>query len=180
LSAASTDVLTLICDQNWDSFLQESYDDNVVMFRDSTVCRTALDILRQRGAEVVGWARERLRHPGYDAREDAAYLLGVLAGDGKLGSDQAAVAAELALLATRPWQEDTKEIQANTAAMSALHMIDGEICLATMRQILTSPEWDNDDIQWEAASILSDLTGQSFMEGGNPVQVAKDWLRRNP
>jgi hypothetical protein len=127
----------------------------------------------------VGWARQRLRHFGYDAREDAAYLLRALAGDGKLGSDEAAVAVELASLATRPWQEDTKEIQANTAAMSALHMIGGKICHATMRQILTSSEWDNDDIQWDATSILSDLTGQPFMQASNPVQAAKDWLRSN-
>ncbi len=180
LSAASTDSLTSLCDRYWDSFLQENHDDNVIMVRDSTVCRTALDILRQRGAEVVDWARERLRHPGYDAREDAAYLLGALAGDGQLGSDEGAVAAELALLATRPWQEDTKEIQANTAAMSALHTIGGEVCLATMRQILTSREWDNDDLQWDAASILSDLTGQAFMEASDPIRVAKDWLSSNP
>ncbi len=37
------------------SFLQQAHEDNVVMFRDSAVCRTALDILRQRGAEAVGW-----------------------------------------------------------------------------------------------------------------------------
>jgi hypothetical protein len=180
LSAASTEVLTALCDNYWNSFLDESEWDDVVRIRDSTVCRRALDILGGRGSEAIRWARSRLTHPGYDAREEAACLLGVLAAHGQLGSEEEAVAAELASSATRPWQEDTKEIQANTAAMIALHMIGGEICFATMRQILTSPEWDNDDAQWDAASILSDLTGQPFMEAGNPVQAAKDWLRGNP
>ena len=179
LSATSTQVLTTLCDSYWNSFLNECEDD-VVIIRDSTVCRRSLDILGERGSEALGWARERLKHPGYDAREDGACLLGVLAAKGALGSEEQAVAAELALLVTRPWKEDPKELQANTAAMAALHMIGGDRCLATMRHVLASPEWDNSDIQWDAACILSDATGQHFMETSNPIQAAKDWSRSNP
>ena len=90
------------------------------------------------------------------------------------------MASELASLATRRWVDDRKEVQANTAAIRALQMIGGDTCLATMRQILTSREWNNEDVQWDAARIFSDLIGQQFIESSDPVQAAKDWIRANP
>jgi hypothetical protein len=180
LSTADTKILTELCDIYWYSSLEDIEQDDVVVIRDRSICRQSLEILGERGSEVIEWARRRLQHPGYDAREEAACLLGTVAARGKLGSEERAIAAELASLATRPWHEDPKELQANNAAMNALRTIGGDICLTTMRKIIESPEWDDNDIQWDAAQILSDAIGQKFMETSHPVQAAKAWIRSNP
>lgn len=175
LRDADTDVLKSLCDQYWNSFLEDFDDDTVI--RDSRICQSALDLLVDRAPEVISWACQRLNHPGYDARESAAWLLGRLAENGRLGSSEGVVAHELAALATRCWEEDTKEIVANAVALRSLQKIGGPVCIETARRILLSPEWDDDDLQWDAAEVLAAATGERFMEADDPVQTSKEWSR---
>jgi hypothetical protein len=135
---------------------------------------------RRAGQHQFAWACARLHHPGYDAREDVASLLGDLAERGQLGGRQDTVAQELAALAIRPWEEDTKEVQANTAALHSLARIGGPAFLGALRMILLSSQWDDDDLQWDAAQLLSGLTGGAIGASGDPVKAAKDWLRSQP
>ncbi len=58
----------------------------------------------------------------------------------------------------------------------ALSVIGGAPCMKAVRAVLTSPDWDDDDNQWEAAEMLADITGESFMNADDPVAAAKMWL----
>jgi hypothetical protein len=97
-----------------------------------------------------------------------------------LGEQLATVTEELAALVTRPWEEDTKEVQANTSALLSLAKIGGPILIATLRRILTSDKWDGDDLQWSAAEILSQVAGKPIMQEEAPLKAAKEWMAANP
>ena len=174
-----------ICDAYWNSFLEQSDVAPEDAFSQSSVRDTnryvhAINELANRGPAIVDWAIARLRHPGYDAHEQAAWLVGELGSQGHLGEVRESVIEELNWLASRPIEEDTKEAQANTAAVSALQKIGDSRAITAYRHILTAPEWDADDLQWCTADALGQLVGESFMDCKDPVTAAKDWLERHP
>lgn len=179
------DTLTAICDAYWNSFLDDS---NVApedafstsSVRDYNQYVNAINELSVRGPEILDWAIARVRHVGYDAREQVAWLLGALASKNQLGEKRQTVIDELTWLATRSIEDDTKEAQANSAAVIALGKTGDLRAVTALRHILTVPEWDPDDLQWEAAEILGELAGESFMDCDEPVAVARDWLQRHP
>lgn len=178
LDSAPTSVLTELCDSYWNSFLDEDFETSC--FRESRVSSRALDILATRGSEALRWARERLKHPGYDARAGSAWLIGELVSKDQLGYCREEVARELAALTTRPWDEDTKELAANSVAMEALSRIGGPICIEAMRQLLTSEEWDGDELQYFAATVLAEQLNEPFQDADDKVQAAKKWLADHP
>ncbi|MBX7256674.1 MAG: hypothetical protein K1Y02_09960 [Candidatus Hydrogenedentes bacterium] len=179
LGDASTDALMELCDDFWRS-LSPDFDSSVPegakIVRSYETYVAAFNLLCARGPESIPWARERLTHPEYDAREAAASLLGTLAKRGLLGNLADAIANDLSALAERPWEVDTKEVQANDAAIQALASIGGPIAIETMCRILKSPQWNEDDLQWSATQVLAQLTEHPFMEAENPVKAAKTWL----
>ncbi|HUG94108.1 MAG TPA: hypothetical protein VML55_24975 [Planctomycetaceae bacterium] len=177
LSGAPTEVLMELCDDYWNSYLDDGDHSSVV--RDSRICQSALEELASRGPEVIAWARARLRHAGYDARGDAARLFGKLCTRHIHGCDLDACVADLSRLAVRPWEEDTKETEANTAALTALASIRSPRAIPALRQILTSPEWQDDELPWEAAEVLGEIVGVSFEESEDPVEAAREWLRNS-
>jgi hypothetical protein len=177
LDDAPTQVLTTLCDDYWDSFLPANDEESVI--RDSRVHYRALEILAARGNEALRWARQRLTHTGYDAREDSASLIAQWAERDLLRPDKDAVARELVTLAVTPPEADSKEAQAASVALHALSIIGGPHCMAAVREVLTSSAWDEDDNQWECAEILSGLTNQPFMDSEDPVAAAKSWLKAN-
>jgi hypothetical protein len=179
LDGATTDQLTRLCDDYWDSFLLDD-DLEQQIIRDGCVHRRAMELLAARGSESLSWARARLAHRGYDAREDAASLIMQLAQSKQLGQHAEAIGDELVVLALRAPEEDTKEAQAASAALMALSVIGGAPCMKAVRGVLTSSEWDEDDNQWQAAEILAEMTGEPLMEADDPVVAAKAWLDRNP
>lgn len=178
LDEASTDQLTQLCDDYWNSF-QTDDDLDQMIIRDSRVHRRALELLAGRGSESLSWACDRLKHPGYDAREDAALLIMQLAQSKQLGAHAEAIGNELVALALRAPEEDTKEAQAASAALIALSVIGGPACMKAVRGVLTSPDWDEDDNQWQATEILAEITGESFLKAEDPVAAAKAWLAGN-
>lgn len=178
LDDVDTRILTAICDDYWNSYLATNEDDSFV--RAPEVHRRALEIIATRVDEALPWARQRLAHPGYDAREDSATLIAQWAENEMLGREKEAIAFELVTLATTPPIEDTKEAQAAAAALRALSIIGGPQCMAAVRQVLTSQVWDGDDNQWECAEILAELTSQPFMDAEDPVAAAKTWLQVHP
>lgn len=178
LDGASTKVLTALCDDYWNSYLATNDDESFI--RDSQVHQRTLEIIATRGNEGLKWALERLSHAGYDAREDSASLIGQLAENDMLGDDKEAISGELLKLAVTPPREDTKEAQAASVALRALSIIGGAACMAAVRQVLASSDWDDDDNQWECAEMLAELTNESFMDTEDPVAAAKSWLDANP
>jgi hypothetical protein len=174
LDEAPSPVLMALCDNYWNSFLGEAAEDSFV--RDSSVHRRALEILATRAGDALPWARQRLSHPGYDAREDAASLIVQWAENDSLGHEKEATARELVTLANIPPRDDTKEAQAASMALRALAVIGGPHCLAAARHVLTSPDWEGDDNQWDCAEILAELTGEPFMQSDDPVRAAKEWI----
>jgi hypothetical protein len=178
LDDADTRILTALCDDYWNSYLATNVDESFI--RDSEVHRRALEIIATRSDEVLPWARQRLSHAGYDAREDAASLIARWAANDILGNDKEAIARELVTLAVTPPNEDTKEAQAAGVALRALSIIGGPQCMAAIRQVLTSRDWDNDDNQWECVKILAHLTNELFMDADDPVAAANSWLAANP
>jgi hypothetical protein len=178
LDNAPTPILMALCDDYWNSFLAEADDDSFV--RDSSVHRRALEILATRAGDALPWARQRLSHPGYDAREDVASLIAEWAENDSLGHEKEATARELVTLAITPPKEDTKEAQAASMALRALAVIGGPHCLAAVRHVLASPDWDNDDNQWDCAEILAESTGEPFMQSDDPVLAAKEWIENHP
>lgn len=179
LTAAPADALMDLCDDFWKSLSPEfaaSIPEGIRVIRSYETFVAAFNELCGRGPEGIPWARERLTHPEYDAREAAATLLGALAKRGLLGNLADAVACDLAALAERPWEVDTKEVQANDAAIHALATIGGPIAIETMCRILKSSLWNEDDLQWSATQVLAQLTEHPFMEAEDPVRAAKAWL----
>lgn len=83
-------------------------------------------------------------------------------------------------MATRPIEEDTKEVEANAVALGALSRIGGPRIIPTLREILTSPRWEQDDLSWEAALILGVILRVPFDESKDPVASAREWLALNP
>ena len=179
LESASSAALLRLCDDFWDSYADDD-DFEQPMIRDACVYRHALDILATRGRDGLAWAHAHLRHPEYYARQDAASLIWQLAQSGQLGQDAEVIGDELVHLALRPPVEDTKEAQAASAALTALSAIGGSACMKAVRGVLTSPDWDQDDNQWQAAEILAGITTEAFMEANDPVAAAKTWLKANP
>ena len=177
LEGAPTDSLTQLCDDYWNSYLDDDFDQT--LFRVSRVHQRALELLATRGSDSRLWARARLKHPEYYVRQDAAYLIMKIAQFGQLGPDAAAIGEELVFLALRVPVVDSKEAQAASVALSALSIIGGSACMKAIRGVLTSPDWDQDDNQWLATEILADITAESFMEADDPVSAAKTWLAAN-
>lgn len=174
LDQADSQTLMALCDDYWDSYF-EDFEHPVVRSHD--IDYRAIEILGNRGDTAISWAYERLSHPGYDARKRAADLLGVLGSKGLLGERKQSVVEALAELATHPWKEDTKEVQANTSAVLALEKIGGDNCIDVMKTILTSPVWDQDCLQIAAVEILSRVTEKNFMDEEDPLAAAKAWVR---
>ncbi len=79
-------------------------------------------------------------------------------------------------MATRPVSDDSKEAQANTAAVIALGKIGDRQGVAALRHVLTSDEWTDDDIQWDAAEALGQIVGEPFADGEKPILAAREWL----
>lgn len=136
----------------------------------------AVNELGRRGPEIRSWARARLQHQEYDAREQAAWLIGQLGGRGQLGDELAPIAEELSELATRSIEGENKEVQANTAAVVALGKIGHPRGVAGLRRVLTSQEWEGDDLQWEAAQVLGRLVNEPFAAAEDVVEAATEWL----
>jgi hypothetical protein len=178
LNTASTEGLMDLCDQYWNSFDKEAEWDGPVV-RSSEVKNCAVRILMDRGPKVTKWAHARLKHHDYFAREDAASILCEQAKVGTLGSATDGIAEDLAKLAVRPWQDDTKEVQANSAALMALEVIGGPHCQRAIRDLLTSGNWDQDDIQHDAMCMLEKMTGQLFQSESSPILAAKSWVADN-
>lgn len=178
LDNAPSPILMAICDDYWNSFLGEADDDSFI--RNSSVHRRAIEILATRAGDALPWARQRLSHPGYDARENIASLIAQWAETGSLGHEKEATARELVTLAITPPREDTKEAQAASMALRALAVIGGPHCLAAVRHVLTSPDWDRDDNQWDCAEILAESTGEPFIQSDDPVWAAKEWIENHP
>lgn len=182
---APVEMLTAICDEYWNSFLDDSDvapedTSSTSSVRDYKQYLNAIKELGARGPEMLDWAIARVRHAGYDAREQAAFLLGELASRSQLGEKRDTVIDELTWLATRSIEDDTKEAQANSAAVDALGKTGDRRAVTGLRHILTAPEWDPDDLQWEATEVLEQLVGESFMDREDPVAVAKVWLQSHP
>lgn len=177
LDTASTQALTQLCDDYWHSYIDDDYDQPAI--RDDRIHRRALELLATRGRESLSWARARLRHTGYYAREDAASLIAQIAQSQQLGSEAEGIAEELAVLALRRPEEDPKEAQAASVALWALSFIGGSPCMKAVRGVLNSPEWDDHENQEEAAGILARIAGTSFVEAEDPVAAAKAWLSAN-
>jgi hypothetical protein len=167
--------LMALCDSYWDSFANPRVGSSRPPYAQYV---NAVNELARRGREIMPWARARLKHPEYDAREQAAFLLGELAQRGQLQDELAGVVAELSELAIRPVQEDGKEAQANTAAVVALAKTGDRRAIAPFRHILTSAAWEADDLAWEAACALGSLVKEPFAQAGNPVRAAREWLQR--
>jgi hypothetical protein len=166
--------LMALCDSYWDSFANPDAGNRPPYAQ----YVNAVNELARRCREIMPWARARLKHREYDAREQAAFLLGELAQRGQIQDELAGVIAELSELAIRPVQEDGKEAQANTAAVVALAKAGDRRAIAPFRHILTSAEWKADDLAWEAARALGSLVKEPFAQAGNPVQAAREWLQR--
>jgi hypothetical protein len=110
-----------------------------------------------------------------------AFILGEVGRRKQLGEHLEQVISELAGLATRSVGAENKEAQANSAAVTALGNIADRRALPALRHILTSEEWNQDDLQWNAAMILGNLVSEDFKEKGTGVvAAAQAWLRSHP
>ena len=177
LDEASTKLLTQLCDDYLNNYLDNNSECRVIV--DSRAHQRALHLLALRRRECLPWARQLLSHSDYVAREDGASLIMQVAEAHQLGPDEEAVGEELVALALRPPAEDNKEAQAATVALSALSVIGGEACMRGVCGVLSSSDWDQDDNQWFAAEILAEKTGQPFMEAEDLVSAAKKWVKSN-
>ena len=173
-----------ICDEYWSALADatstaEAREAQSFMHYNRYVA--ALNELTKRGPEIRDWCRGLLVHPDYDAREQGAFLLGLLGRRKQFGDAEMDVIAELAALTRRPIEEDGKEVQAVDAAVGALADIGHPAGIPAIRAvILSEDEWLNGDSQWSAAGALGRLVGQSFMDSPDPVAAARAWLAAHP
>jgi len=180
LDNAPTEVLSELCDDYWNCLLVARTEFDKFIIPDFRVHRRAIEIIATRGTDALLWARKRLSHADYFAREDAAGLIHQWARAGQLGRSTEAVAVELLTLAVTPPKEDCKEAQAASAALLALSIIGGSACRAAVRHVLTSADWDDDENQWLCAEILAKAENKPFMDTENPIEAARSWLAANP
>jgi HEAT repeat protein len=175
LAKVSVSQLTGVCDAYWASLTQPPR--RGIARPDYSEYVQALNELANRDREIVPWVFCCLDRLEYDAREQAAFLLGELARRGELDADQLTAAIEgLTRMAKRPWQEDAKELQANSAAVDALGKTNDPRALPVLQEILLSPDWAEDDLSWDAACILGRLVGESFEDADDPREAARGWI----
>ena len=140
----------------------------------------AVNELGRRGPEIRDIARGLLRHPEYEAREQAAFWLGELGARGELEEPISDVIDELGVLAFREVGEEVKERQAIDAAISAIGKIGDPSGIAVLREVLFSTHWyHEDDTKWSAAEGLGKLVNRDFMREEDPAEAAREWLRAN-
>ena len=140
----------------------------------------AVNELGRRGPEIRDIARGLLRHPEYEAREQAAFWLGELGARGELEEPISDVIDELGVLAHREVGEEVKERQAIDAAIRAIGRIGDTSGIGVLREVLFSTRWyHEDDTKWSAAEALGKLVGRDFMTEEDPVEAAREWLRTN-
>ena len=141
----------------------------------------AVNELSTRGREILGWAMSRLTHPEYDAREQAAFLIGQLGARHQLGEQLSMAIDQLSQLAVRPVEEDGKETQANSAAIMALGNIGHPSGLHALRHIIMAREWSREEaLQWDAADALGKIVGESSVDRNDRVSAACEWLNAHP
>lgn len=172
--------LIAICDGYWNSILVPNFGalkDQTSIDPGGSYSRyvDAINELGRRGPEILDWVIARLRHPTYEAREMAAWVLGELGSRNQLGEKHQIVIDELTWLATRSIEDDTKEAQANNAALLAFGKIGDRHAVTALRHVLTAPEWNGNDMQWDAAEVLGKLIGESFVDKDR-VKSARAWL----
>ncbi len=139
----------------------------------------AVNALAERDASIFDWVFERLDHPEYDAREQAAFLVARLANRDQIhASQRGPLEQRLRAMALRRCQEDPKEVQANSSAVLALSALGGDIATETLKEIVESEQWDEDDLSWDAACELGRLVGQPFAESDDPKMAARVWLSK--
>ena len=68
----------------------------------------------------------------------------------------------------------------NIAAIQAIGEIRNPAGIVVVRRLLMSADWPSDDVRWECADALEQLTGEPFMVEADPVKVARQWLTDNP
>lgn len=185
LEDAPAEELMVLCDTYWEQLSEPRNESLTDAFTQAATDRyneyvNAINELSTRGPEILPWALDRVTHPDYDAREQAAFLLGQLGARKQLGDQLDASVERLCELATRSVQEDNKEIQANTAAVIALGEIGHDKGVSALRRILTSSEWDDDEIQEDAAESLGRIVEESFVESDDAVAAARAWLDARP
>jgi HEAT repeat protein len=185
LEDASSQELMDVCDAYWKQLAEPSTGSLADAFTPEAAARydsyvNAINELSTRGPEILTWATSRLAHPEYDAREQAAFLVGQLGARNQLGDQLETTIDQLSELATRSVVEDGKETQANTAAVMALGKIQHTNGLSALRLILTSPEWRDDELPWDAADAVGKIVNESFMDGDDPVTAAREWLKAHP
>lgn len=183
LEDVSSDRLMSICDSYWDSLgkdahFEDAFSPGALVGYNEYV--SAINELGKRGMEIWSWAVARIHHSEYDAREQAAWLIGELGARGELKEQLDQAIGELSWLATRQWGDETKEVQANTAAVMALAKIADYRAVPALREILTSSYWADDDLSWDAADALGQIVGENFMEQESPEAAARDWLDSHP
>lgn len=172
----SVERLTEVCDAYWDD---RPLSDGRVPSHGHM--RSAVAELAIRGTEVQRWAVSHLSHPDYDAREQAASILAGLADRHLLTGRDSEITARLSELALRPWGDDTKEVQANCAAVWTLGKIGDKVALSTFRRLLLDDGWWSDDeIRWNTAEALAAATGEPFMSADDPIAAAVEWLKTHP
>lgn len=175
--------LTAVCDSYWEALARprEGTLADAVSSADGTRAYndyvSAINELANRGPEILQWAAARLMHPESDAREQAAFLVGEIAARHEVGENRDQIVKSLCKLAIRPMEEDGKEVQANSAALTALAKIGDRRAIVAIERILNSPEWEDDEIQFDAAESLGQLVGESFENNDDPVAAARQWLK---
>jgi PBS lyase HEAT-like repeat len=170
MNALSSEKLMVICDRFWYPGTGD-YGEFVL----------AYNVLATRGPEIRDWCRRLLTHPDYEAREPGAFLLGQLGFRKQLGDAVEAVIAELGALTRRPVEDDCKETQAISAAITALAKIGDPAGIPHLRAVLFSNDkYIVGDTQWTAADALAQLVGQNFMDRPDPVEAARVWLLSHP
>jgi len=173
-----------ICDAYWerlaqppDGSLEDAFSEEAMQRYNEYV--SAVNELGRRGSDVLEWACSHLNHPEYDAREQAAFLVGEIIARDDVDEPTDVVIDALSKLAMRPVEEDNKEAQANSSALIALGKLGDRRGIPAIRHVLTSPEWEEDDNQLMAAEALEQILGESF-DDSDVVEVARDWLAENP
>lgn len=177
-SESSTNELTRICDDYWNGVQPDG------KLTDYGEYVRAINELHARADEVVNWSIERLSHKDYEAKAQAASLLGTAAVKNQLSQlspeERKKVIAVLRQNAIKEPEADGKEVEANDAALDTLAVLSTPDAISACRTILTSPEWNNDDLQWHAMEVLGKVSNKDFHLASAPIEEARQWLTHNP
>lgn len=131
-----------------------------------------------KGPSSVPYARSLLHQDDYEARADAASILGAVGKTMESEDREHIVAALIDAIEVelqRPDPQNGHEREALDSMVLALDQIGSARALPILSRIICTPGQDSETV-WMAIETLCNLSGQPLLDADDPPAAARQWL----